>query len=263
MITAIESDEVNIDSKLGIKRYFEKEAVLCFTQWRKNAGELKDIDIFCICPTRNGVSQKTLNIFKELNVQYLDFFMLETDEFDCGFWNKPLVGNYFETNYGHGYEVLIHIDLDMYLLEPLDINAYKNNSCLIYDSFQSLKERTFPGQIFAYNTCFIITQSRDQVFTKWYNLLKELPEFNDSYYQQFERLEKRKLEELAFDLLAKEIPIEPIEDLMFGETYTELNLLKISSIKKIRFHHYHVHETYSQYRWLENLKRYNDIKKNI
>lgn len=263
LIAAIESNDVSIDSKQGIKRFFEKEALMCFTHWRNNAGILSDIDIYCICPTRNGVSKNTREKFNELKVNYIEQYFPETEDFDCGFWNKPLIGKYFESKFAEKYDVIIHVDLDMYLLSPLDESSLIENSCLVYDSTQRLKERVFKDQVHAFNTCFIVTKASDLIFTEWYETLRNLPKFPDDFYHQFERLEKRKIEELAFDLLSLKKTISPIEDLMFGETYTDLGQWNLESLRKIRFHHYHIYDNYSQYKWLENIKRLNEIKKSF
>lgn len=263
LITAIESSENNIDSKAGLKRDLEKEAILCFTMWRKNAGALSDIDIYCICPTRNTISKKTKDVFTTLNVKYIEKYFEITDSFDCGFWNKPLVGSYFEKEFFEKYENIIHIDLDMYLLSPLKDETLRPNACLVYDKIQSLKERLFTPVPSPYNTCFLVTRMKDEIFTKWYTVLSNLPKIGNSFYSEIKRLEVRKLEELAFDLLSLKCDILQIEDIMFGETYTDLGDMTIDSLREIRFHHYHIYESYNQYRWLENIKRLNELKKNF
>ena len=259
LITVIESDKVNIDSNnTNYTRYFEKEAIQCFTHWRNNAGLLKDIDIYAVCITSNNVSDYTKRKFEELNVTYIEAYHNETENFDCGFYNKPLGCKYLESKLDHDY--LIHIDLDMYLMnEPL---IEWENSCMIYDARQQMKERVHNNEsvVCPFNTCFMVTRRNDLIFAKWWAKLQEVDKQyrdNQDYFNlNYTNLEYRKLEELSFDLLSKDIHIHNIPNSLFGETYTDLNDISDDEFEYISFHHYHVYEGISEYNWLREWKKW-------
>ena len=63
LFTVIEGDNNNINNNSGnvkVPRMYEQEAIKCFTEWRNNAGWLKDIEIVCYCPTNNKPSNNTI-----------------------------------------------------------------------------------------------------------------------------------------------------------------------------------------------------------
>lgn len=259
LITVIESDEVNIDSKnTTFKRLFEKEAIRCFTHWRKNGGVLSNIDIYTVCITKNTISNSTKEKLKELNVTYIESYHPETENFDCGFYNKPLGCKYFEDILEHDF--LIHIDLDMYLMtEP---KFEWKNSCMIYDKKQILSERIHLDNsvIDTFNTCFMLMKREDKIFDKWWNKLKSMDlhyKKEKKYYESnYKNLEYRKLEELSFDVLSKEISIHNISNCIFGETYTKLSDMSVEELEKIYFHHFHIYEYFSEYNWLEDIRQW-------
>jgi hypothetical protein len=259
LITVIESDNVNIDSEnTSLKRLFEKEAIRCFTYWRKNGGFLSNIDIYTICITKNKISNFTKEKLKNLNVTYIESYHPETENFDCGFYNKPLGCKYFEENLDHDF--LIHTDLDMYLMrEPL---IQWKNSCMIYDKKQIIKERIHLDSsiVDTYNTCFMVTKREDKIFDKWWNKLKIIDlhykKEKEHYDSNYKNLDYRKLEELSFDILSKEISIYNIPNSIFGETYTKLSEMNSEELKNMYFHHFHIYEYYKQYNWIEDIKEW-------
>lgn len=58
LITVIEGNTNNINFDSNNIRLYEIEALKCFRSWRKNAGSLKNIDIYCICVTDNQPKSK-------------------------------------------------------------------------------------------------------------------------------------------------------------------------------------------------------------
>lgn len=259
LITVIESDEINIDSKnTDFKRLFEKEAIRSFTYWRKNGGKFSNIDIYTVCVTKNTISNSTKEKLKELNVTYIESYHPETENFDCGFYNKPLGCKYFEETLSHDF--LIHTDLDMYLMtEP---KFTWKNSCMVYDKSQILSERIhLDGSVVdTFNTCLMVTKREDKIFDKWWNKLKTLDlhykEEKEYYEKNYKNLEYRKLEELSFDLLSKEVEIYNIPNSIFGETYTKLCDMNTEELKNVYFHHFHTYEYFNQYNWLEDIKQW-------
>ena len=263
LITVIESDGLNIDSAQGFERYFEQEAVKCFKHWRKNAGWLADIPIYTVCVTKNTVSEETKRAFDRLGVVYIEEYFPETEGYDCGFWNKPLGCSFLEKKLLGQTDRLIHIDLDMYLLESLDPSLFEESGCLVYDQRQRLKERQLKADPVreVFNTCFIVSKIEDQLFKNWYLELKNLPLFeNKDYYSRYFNLEYRKLEELAFDLVSLKQGVRTIKNLIFGETYTDITEMEGEALSEVKFHHYHIYEMYSRYKWLDEYRRWKNAK---
>ena len=265
LITVIEANYQNIDSFLGHSRLFEDEALKCFQYWRLNGGCLSKIPIYAVCPTKNKISSETKKKFVDLNVNYIEHYFPETENYKCGFWNKPLGCMYLENLLSDEYDIFIHIDLDMFLLCPLNLDILKSNSCLIYDRKQRIRERFFKNfpERNIFNTCFVVSEAKSKLFTSWYEKLHDLPPLGDYFYAQFEQLEFRKIEELSFDLLAYDIEIHQIDNLIFGETYTDVRELNDSEISSICFHHHHIYEKYSEYKWLSELRSFYIEKKRI
>lgn len=260
LITVIESDQRNIDSNnTHHVRLFEQEAVRAFTSWRANAGAFAQIDIYAVCITDNTISEATKRKFDAMGVTYIERLFPETREFSCGFYNKPLGCKFLEEVLPHDY--LIHIDLDMYVMrEPL---IRLETSCMVYDPIQRQVERIHAdGSITeTYNTCLMVTKRSDLVFAKWWDKLQALdrayrdnPEY---YHEQYPNLEYRKLEELSFDLLSKDIPVRNIPNLIFGETYTPLNEIPPTELCNICFHHYHIYPSLQQYNWIQDIREWN------
>ena len=124
LFAPIEGSGKDINSRYqGVSRDYEREAIKCFKCWRRNGGWLSNIPIYAICPTRNTVSKETQDVFSELNVHYIEHYLAETDNYSCGYWSIPLVGTWAEENISE--EVLIKIDLDMYLIHSLPENLFE------------------------------------------------------------------------------------------------------------------------------------------
>ena len=213
----IESNDSYIDkNKISQKRFLEKEALKCVYHWRKFGGKYKDIDIYCICITKNTPCKKTIKLLQDQNVQYIEHYLEITETFDCGFYNKVLgckiIENYTTT------DLLIHIDLDMYLIKEPKIP--EKNSCLRYDSIQKQFERKHNLEIF--NTCFIVSEYG--FYNLWWDKLQSC--IKNYKNLDVKDLDFRKIEELSFDLLSEDIEIQPLDDLIFGETYTDFNIIE-------------------------------------
>lgn len=263
LITVIESDKVNIDSSnTNLVRYFEREAVQCFTYWRKNAGSLKDIPIYAVCVTKNTISEYTQQKFKELGVEYIENYIPWTDDFECGFYNKPVGCMLLEHQLDHDF--LIHIDLDMYVLREPEIEW--TNSCMVYDKKQILEERKHnDGSVIdTFNTCYMVMRRSDFIFTQWWNILRGLDlryKEDQSWFDgRFTDLDYRKLEELSFDLLSLDVDIHNIPNSIFGETYTDLNEMTEEELSHVYFHHYHIYDD-MRYNWISEIRKWQALSK--
>lgn len=254
LITVIEGNK-SINSKDGSGRLLEAEAIKCFKSWRKNAGKLKDIDIYSICCTNNTPSSDTISLFKDLNIHYIHEPCKESLQLTNGWWCKPLGCSILEKKLS--YEYFIHIDLDMYLYRELDVD-YRVNSCLIYDGDEAYDERQCTGQNKLFNTCFMTAKRVDYIFSRWWEELQRLEEsfVNDTDYWRifFKDISYDKLEEGALDVLQNKTNLLiSLDDIMFGETYTSLHK---KNIKNIYFHHYHIYDKPA-------LNKYNYLKDKI
>tara|TARA_B100002019_G_scaffold293442_1_gene321095 strand:+ start:6425 stop:7240 length:816 start_codon:yes stop_codon:yes gene_type:complete len=256
LVGVIEGNLNNINISNGPLRLLEQEAIKCFRSWRKNGGSLANIDIYCICITENTPTQHCINVMTNYGVTYIHEYLPESDKFKNGWWNKPLACSYME-NYLH-HDIIIHIDLDMYLLREIQIDVNRN-SCLVYDETDALQERTpNPNSRLynhrPYNTCYITAKRRDHLFTQWYDCLRVLEQDINMIREYYNDVSYDKLEEAAMDVLGytdnKRIDIIPVEDIMFGETYTPLS--DMNSYSNISFHHYHIYNK-------NNLSKYNYI----
>jgi hypothetical protein len=249
LITVIEGNMNNINFDANKIRLYEIEALRCFRHWRKNAGNLKNIDIYCICVTNNQPSIKTINELKKLNVNYIHNYDNRSEVFTNGFWNKPLGCSILEKKLN--YDFFIHIDLDMYILNELQTDIHCN-SCLIYDKFDSLQERKLRNSYYIpYNTCYMTGTKNDLIFTKWFEILQNINNIDiEKYYTE---VTEDKYEEAAFDILSyyTDVKIKPQSNIMFGETYTPLSMMK--NVDNISFHHYHIYN--------KNTKQLYDYKK--
>lgn len=237
---------------------FEQEAVRAFTMWRKNGGTLADIDIYAVCITKNTISEHTKQKFAELGVNYIEAYHPETETFDCGFFNKPLGCAYLERTLPH--DILIHIDLDMYLMREPVLKWV--NSCMVYDRIQRQQERIHHNEVVddTYNTCLVVAERKTMLFSKWWEILAQLHQqyltnrqhFDDAY----SNLDYRKLEELAFDILSTTIPIHDIPNAIFGETYTSIAEMSPHDFAQVYFHHYHIYPQLYRYNWLKDIREW-------
>jgi len=260
LVGVIEGNLNNINMSSGALRLLEQEAIKCFRCWRKNGGALANIDIYCVCITKNTPSRYCVDMMNSYDVTYLHEYMPESDRFKNGWWNKPLACSFMEKNLHH--DIIIHVDLDMYLLRELQVD-FNINSCLVYDERDTLHERkSNPNSSLhnyrPFNTCYITAKRKDQLFTEWYNCLKLLEQDTTLVQEYYSDVSYDKLEEAAMDVLGytdnKHVNIIPVEDIMFGETYTSLS--DMSSHHNISFHHHHI---YNQ----NNLNKYNYIDNDI
>jgi hypothetical protein len=98
LIAPIESDKTCINIVKNIvktPRFFETEAIRCFKSWRENGGWLKDIPIYTLCSTGNGISDNTKKEFEKLGVTYIEEYANETKNYSSGFLTLPYCGYYF------------------------------------------------------------------------------------------------------------------------------------------------------------------------
>ena len=253
LITMIESNENNLNEQNGIifceKRLYEDEAILCFENWRKNGGWLKDIPIYVFCPTKNTISEKTKKRFLELNVNYIEKYLPETEELDSGFWIVPLCGMKLEEELVE--DVFIHIDLDMNLIRPLPQELVNyvalNDETLVgqYDD-ESAKEQRKIGIDWdnPLDTGFIISKRESRFYKFFYeNLMKLAKEKGDQRWKDNCNDQPMYfLEEYVIDKAYNEktYPIAPIKRYQVGEGYASVKTFSDDELRNVYFWHEHI-----------------------
>lgn len=261
LITTIEGDLRDINTlKQGYRRQYEQEAIQCFTEWRKNAGWLKDIPIYTIALTKNTVSDQTKAIFNELNVTYIESYHPETEQYNNGYWNIPLSGKYFEEHLTE--DVLIKIDLDMYLIRPLpeELFALPDNIPIVgrYDELSAkhnTNKLTFPeryGQ--PWDTGLVITKRVAGFYTKFYETLKTITsEYENGTFEQKYGLHIKHsnddrgvdygaIEEFAVSVMYTDLGVRltEINKYNLGEFYAPIEIYTDEEVPQIYFFHEHI-----------------------
>lgn len=266
LFAPIEADLNNINSKeLSYTRYYEMEAIKCFSCWRENGGWLSEIPIFAICPTKNTISEQTKSAFKKLNVNYLEVYIEETESYECGFWNIPLVGKWAEENLS--YEYLIKIDLDLYLIKELphllfEILESEKDIVGVHDieAHSYLKTLNHFKYATFYNTGLTITKRDRRFFEKQYlYLFKMLSEFNqdiDKFTEKYDlkvckkiddqsgikSFEYQLLEELCVSVMVNELGVQiyGLENYCLETMEFELGKDNQFDLAKVYFIHEHL-----------------------
>ena len=280
LFAPVEGDKKDINTRhLGVSRYYEQEAIKCFKCWRHNGGWLSDIPIYAICPTRSIVSDETKRVFSDLNVTYIEHYFSETEDYDCGYWNIPLVGKWAEKNLEE--EVLVKIDLDMYLIKPLPKKMFdyviEDGLDIVglhdSDAHEYLQKLNFPQYRKFFNTGLTITDPRFCFFQIQYDILKKLVSaFNkgEAFFKKefginvsrdynerigIENFEYHLLEELAVCFMDKE-RIHPIANYYLEAEENEISRNGAQfDMDSIYFIHEHLHLS-DPFRNLKNKLQY-------
>jgi hypothetical protein len=252
VFTVIENSETNLGAGSAWRKWdksnpksepLEMEAIKCFFSWRKNAGWLKDCHIYCICPSKKRPKKHTITTIKDLNVQYINHYFPETEDFDCGYMNVPLVGQWFEKNYCNAYDYIVHIDLDMTVINPIPKELFYNRITV-----GALHERKpwswVDHEKFKYNleSCFIISQSREMFYDRWYDKVQEI---NINHRSEIPEKYHAEIEEYALDSLFYKYHIIYRWDILdyqfqIGERYPIRDNMNPD---RVLFHHNHLYES--------------------
>lgn len=249
LIAAIEGDKTNLNNQKNIVKFdrlFEQESIVCFESWRKNGGWLKDIPIYVLCPTHNTISIETQRKLKRLNVEYIEEYHSITETFTSGFLNIPYVGMLFEERLD--VDVLIKIDLDMNLIQPLPEELVNSNFvvCGQYDDYCTKQQRTLePGWTNPFDTGFMITKKESKFYKKWWSEVNKI--LNEGLHDE-EWLKVREqtgdyyLEEYVVDKLFHSDPsvLMPIQKYQIGEWYTPVKEFTDEELSKVYFWHEHL-----------------------
>lgn len=205
-------------------RYYEEESINCVSSWRKNAGWLKDIDIFILCPTED-VSEKTKVEYQKYNVNYINETPKEFKEYDYGFANVHFAGLYFESILKH--KILIHIDLDMEILREIPVSFFDdifNNKVKGYvggyqdEDYSSQRPLKFSNKLL--NTDFIVSVN-DGSYSFYSDVIKGM-EYVSNYFKEFvknDELRVYDIEEYGADYAYNDDTIKLLIGYEQGEGY--------------------------------------------
>lgn len=246
LIAPIENSSSNLNKENGIhyngERLFEEEAILCFENWRKNGGWLKDINIYVYCPTHNTITQKTKDRFNELGVIYTEKYHKETEDFNSGFINIPFVGMLYEKELSE--DIFIKIDLDMNLIKPLPKELFEFDGiiCGKYDKRSVDWDVVDPDN--CYDTGFIISHRTDKFYELFYNETMKL--INDGIDPDWQIVRDATgdyfLEEYVMEKIVKYdmFKVIPLEMYQIGEQYTSVSEFTDEQLKHVYFWHEHL-----------------------
>lgn len=268
LITAIEGDGNNLNEQKGIvqtRRLFESEAILCFENWRKNGGWLKDCSIYTFCPTKNVISEKTKSRFKELNVNYIEEYQPITETFISGFLNVPLIGKLLEERLSE--DVLIKIDLDMNLIKPLPQDLVNSDIliCGQYDDYCTAQQRTVTeGWSNPFDTGFTISRKDSGFYKFFFDVLTNTMNNHDEEWEKVRAVSgDYYLEEYVMDkIYNKQLwPVKPIQKYQIGEWYTPVKEFTDDELKNVYFWHEHLISDPAYDKIKQKVEYFNRMKK--
>lgn len=206
---AINNKLKDFNLKVNEERDFESESIDCIKAWRKNGGWLKDIPIYVHCPSKD-IEFKTKEEYRKYNVTYIHHDISDISQFEYGFINVHYSGQLFSKLLKE--DILIHIDLDMELLRPLDLTFFdpilKNGYSAIIGGYHKRDYFSQRVPIFGetiLNTDLIIT-TNSFTFELYSTIINNCKNLNTDYNQ----------------LLGKTFRIYDIEEYGADQSYYQL-----------------------------------------
>lgn len=270
LVAAIEGNVRNLNNQkniVSIERHFEDEAILCFQNWRNNAGWLKDIPIYTLCPTHNTVAEATKQKLSELGVTYIEEYHPITETFTSGFINIPYVGMLFEEKLD--VDVLIKIDLDMNIIQPLPEQLVHSDKVVIgqYDDYCTKMQRDLEsGWCNPFDTGFMISRKSSGFYREWWKRVNQI--MNEGYHDPNwikvrEQTGEYYLEEYVVDAIYHETPdkIQPVQKYQIGEWYTPVKEFMDEELKNVYFWHEHIVHDPKYDKVREKVHYFNRMKK--
>lgn len=252
LVVSVESNENNINlmtKTIQIQRFYEDEAVRCFQAWRKNGGWLKDIAIYCVCPSRNTIKKETQYKLKTLNVEYIEYFDKNIFNYSSGFLTLPFVGQLFENSIYVNQHIMIKIDLDMQLLKPLPkewfITASFGSTVVgQYDKYSIRDQRQTYTDFLPFDTGLMITNKNNKFCDLWYKLcFKEYVIKTNQWQETKIQFGNYYLEEFVIDYIYanKLIKIFPVQRYQYGEGYASIDTFSDEELNGLYFLHEHLY----------------------
>ena len=235
---------------IQIQRFYEDEALKCFSLWRKNGGWLKDIPIYCVCPSKNTIRKDIQNKFKKLNVEYIEYFDENIFNYSSGFLTLPFVGQLFENKVKINENILIKIDLDMQLLKPLPIEWFEKvylGFTIIgqYDKYSIKDQRQAYLDFLPFDTGLMITDKNNMFCDLWYKLcFKDYVITTNEWQTTKIQFGDYYLEEFVIDYIyaSKLAKIYPVQRYQYGEGYASIDTFSDTELKTLYFLHEHLYK---------------------
>lgn len=255
-------------------RNYITESVRCITAWRKRGGYLADIKIIVDYIGQSELPQEVLNFYNKNNVEIVysrDNYETFLKDFDYGFVGVHLSG-YHLSKLEITKPMIIHIDLDMELLQPIPPSFFEpllTKECIIggYRDEDLSSQRTplFNNSIL--NSDLIVTKNYEYAGISIYgeflfNII--LVNLNYEQYQVPSTKEYRlfDIEEYGVDKAYAAAPnlfhVVKEDSYEQGEGYFEVQNIDLS---KVYFWHEHILDEPNEYFTLQKLKLTMAIKK--
>jgi len=229
----------------GPRRELEAEAIRCVINWRKHGGPFKSIPIYCMCPTNNPPSQKTVNQLGEWDATYIHEENPITDLFPAGWWNVPYVGYLLETRIPE--DLIIHVDLDMQLIRDAneelvwtDPDKY-DAKCAVYSEGFEDDEQISPDFRKEFVTCFVTSWREKRFYLKWWEKMLFIQarwDFTKMTWWAYCNIEEHAVDVLYHE---DEVPIEKVHKVQIGndQGYDTVDTLTDEELKQVYFLHNH------------------------
>ena len=257
LVVSVESNQNNINlmtKTLQIQRFYEDEALLCFKAWRKNGGWLKNIPIYCVCPSKNTIKKDVQDKFKELNVEYIEYFDENIFNYSSGFLTLPFVGQLFENKVNIDQDIIIKIDLDMQLLKPLheDLFLLLDSGFSVvgqYDKYSIKDQRQTYKDFLPFDTGFMITNKNNMFCDLWYKLcFKDYLLKTNEWQETKIKFGNYYLEEFVIDYIYanKLAKIIPVQRYQYGEGYASIDTFTDAELNSLYFLHEHLYKNSKQ-----------------
>jgi hypothetical protein len=233
LVTTIENNTDNKNSKiLNIQREYFNEALKCFESWREF---YPDIPIYALCITKATLNEEEQQQLKNLNVQYIEKYFPESENFVNGFMNVPKSISWFENVIEE--DIIIHTDLDMILLKKLPESLFileeNEIKCGKYDVIARESQRV------DFDTGFTIHNKSSKFYGYFWNKIQDvvngkikLPD-GVLYYD---------IEEYIMQLIAEEgkYKVTPILKYQLGEGYPSVDTFSDKELENVYFWHEHL-----------------------
>jgi len=193
-------------------RDYEQESIDCVKAWRKNAGWLKDIEIWIHSP-QNDVDAQTVSEYNKLSINFVNE-KLDMIESSYGFFNVHYSGQWMEENLPSHIENTIHIDLDMEILREIPLHVFQTDAKVLLGGYfendaKHQRKPIFDGILS--NTGFIVADRQFKFYEKILNEIKSFKVIGREY----------DIEEYCADKMASESEeIEIVNGYEQGEGYS-------------------------------------------
>ena len=270
---SINNQRLNQTNEFQSRNYIT-ESIRCITAWRKRGGYLADIRIIVDYIGQSELSKEVLKFYSKNDIvlvhsrdKYIDFLK----DYDYGFVGVHLTG-YHLSNTEITKPIIIHIDLDMELLQPIPPKFFEpllTKECIIggYRDEDLPSQRTplFNNSIL--NSDLVVTKNKEYTNISMYGkFLSNISIINSNYetYQLPSDKEYRlfDIEEYGVDKTFSEHPelfhVVKEDSYEQGEGYFEVTNIDLS---KVYFWHEHILDKPNEYFTLQKLKLTMAIKK--